>query len=159
MGSEMCIRDSTWSATTDLPLRRRPQIGSLPRTHGRSRPCAIRRPIAALRNSMATMQQVEQALSVLWTTQNAAERAQANDWLTAFQESAAAWEACASLLSAGSTDDTRLFGCTVLCNKLRRGCELPPAEQGALRRHLAAQLAAVAPGRLRAQLCLSLIHI
>ena len=100
---------------------------------------------------MATMQQVEQALSVLWTTQNAAERAQANDWLTAFQESAAAWEACASLLSAGSTDDTRLFGCTVLCNKLRRGCELPPAEQGALRRHLAAQLAAVAPGRLRAQ--------
>ena len=102
---------------------------------------------------MATMNQVEQALSVLWTTQNAAERAQANDWLTAFQESAAAWEACASLLSAGSTDDTRLFGCTVLCNKLRRGCELPPAEQGALRRHLAAQLAAVAPGRLRAQLC------
>ena len=94
------------------------------------------RPIAGVCAIMATMQQVEQALSVLWTTQNAAERAQANDWLTAFQESSAAWEACASLLSAGSTDDTRLFGCTVLCNKLRRGCELPPAEQGALRRRL-----------------------
>ena len=46
------------------------------------------RPIAGACANLMAMQQVEQALSVLWTTQNAAERAQANDWLTAFQESA-----------------------------------------------------------------------
>ena len=65
--------------------------------------------------------QAEQALRVLWTTQDAAERHAANEWLTGLQGSDEAWMVAIALVASGSEPDFKQFGATLLCNKLRGG--------------------------------------
>lgn len=105
---------------------------------------------------MATPQQVEDACHALWTTPDAAVRRAANDWLTAWQRSTAAWGAALQLAQMGSSADTRLFGATSLYNKLRRGGDRQLAAHEAVGLRVELLRLAGAPGcepRLRSKLC------
>ena len=89
------------------------------------------------------MENVEEALRVLYTTTNPSLRRSADKWLQDFQASDAAWELATNLISAGGSAESRLFGCTVLCNKLRGGNlgGLPPESATSLRTALLQRLA------------------
>ena len=91
------------------------------------------------------MDHVEEALRVLYTTTNPSLRQSADKWLQDFQASDAAWELAVALISSGASAESRLFGCTVLCNKLRGGNlgGLPPESATSLRVALLQQLAAL----------------
>lgn len=65
--------------------------------------------------------QVEQACATLWTTHETEARRQADQWLTAWQATPSAWAVALHLAQHGSSADLRLFGASVLHNKLRRG--------------------------------------
>ena len=99
--------------------------------------------------------QAEQALRVLWTTQDAAERHAANEWLTGLQGSDEAWMVAIALVASGSEPDFKQFGATLLCNKLRGGGGggLQADQAASLRSELLQQLRAVPSGRLQASLC------
>ena len=99
--------------------------------------------------------QAEQVLRVLWTTQDAAERHAANEWLTGLQGSGEAWTVAIALVASGSEPDFKQFGATLLCNKLRGGGGggLPSDQAAGLRTELLQQLRAVPSGRLQASLC------
>ncbi len=103
-------------------------------------------------------QQVEEALRVLYTTADASLRQSADRWLQEFQASEAAWEASVNLIASGATAEAKLFGATVLCNKLRGGNlgGLVPTAATSLRAALLQQLAALGDGggaSLLQQLC------
>lgn len=89
------------------------------------------------------MENVEEALRVLYTTTNPSLRRSADKWLQDFQASDAAWELATGLISSGRSAESRLFGCTVLCNRLRGGNlgGLPPESAKSLRTALLQQLA------------------
>ena len=91
------------------------------------------------------MENVEEALRVLYTTTNPSLRRSADKWLQDFQASDAAWELATNLISAGGSAESRLFGCTVLCNKLRGGNlgGLPPESATSLRTALLQRLASL----------------
>ena len=94
-------------------------------------------------------------LRVLWTTQDAAERRAANEWLTGLQGSGEAWTVAIALVASGSEPDFKQFGATLLCNKLRGGGGggLPSDQAAGLRSELLQQLRVVPSGRLQASLC------
>ena len=105
---------------------------------------------------MATRQQVEEALTALYTTEDAGIRAQADQWLRGFQDSPASWQVAVSLLSESKSGDHKLFAATLLCNKLRGGGRggLSANDGAALRTHLVQFIpTATWPTRLRPQLC------
>ena len=104
------------------------------------------------------MDRVEEALRVLYTTTSPSLRQSADTWLQDFQASDAAWELAVGLISSGAAAESRLFGATVLCNKLRGGNlgGLPPESAASLRAALLQQLAALRGGaaaNVEQQLC------
>jgi hypothetical protein len=86
---------------------------------------------------MATLnEQVEQALQVMLTTTDAAQRRQVNDWLQQLQSSTAAWTTGLELAEDVQRSlRARTLGATILCNKLRGGGGggLAPADAASLR--------------------------
>ena len=98
--------------------------------------------------------QVEEQLKILWTTTDAAARKAADEWLTKFQSSYEAWAAGIALVASGSTEDTKLFGATVLSTKLRSGGadSLPGEAAEHMLEALLGQIKGREPGRLRATL-------
>ena len=103
------------------------------------------------------MEQVEEALRILYTTSDAQQRQGADAFLREFQSSYAAWDGAVRLIQAG-TGDSRMFGATVLCTKLRGdNCGGLPAQAGAaLRTILLQQLGSLGDSTasgLHAQLC------
>ena len=104
------------------------------------------------------MEQVEDTLRVLYSTSDAQQRQTADAWLREFQASQAAWEIAVGLLTSGHTADSKLFGATVLCTKLRGdNCGgLPPESAAILRSVLLQHLGAMnadSEANLHAQLC------
>ena len=97
---------------------------------------------------------MEEQLKILWTTTDAAARKAADEWLTKFQSSYEAWAAGIALVASGSTEDTKLFGATVLSTKLRSGGadSLPGEAAEHMLEALLGQIKGREPGRLRAQL-------
>ena len=93
---------------------------------------------------MQALAQVEEALHVLYTTADASLRQQADAWLRDFQASDSAWEVAVALVSGGAPE-VRIFGATVLCNKLRGGNlgGLPPESATSLRTALLQRLASL----------------
>lgn len=101
------------------------------------------------------MDKLTEALQVLWTTSDPSERARADAWLRSFQDSSEAWQLSLQLVQSAESGDARLFGVTILCNKLRGGAGggLPSADIRGLRGALLSVLRAGAQGRLHHQLC------
>ena len=95
--------------------------------------------------------QVEEALRVLWTTTDAGLRAQADAWLTALQSSDECWNVSVALLASGASEESRLFGVTLLCNRLRGGGGggLPHDNARSLRTELIVQQRELPASRLR----------
>ena len=100
------------------------------------------------------MEQVEEALRVLYTTSDARQRLRADAWLQEFQASQESWEIAARMVGAGSGAESRLFGATVLCTKLRGdNCGgLPPEAAANLRSVLLRHLGSLPSGRVYASL-------
>ena len=99
--------------------------------------------------------QVEEAYALMLQTTDDAQRRQAHEWLLAFQSSAEAWTAGAGLIASGSSSEARVFGATMLCNKLKgaMGGGLSPTDALGLRSELLRLLVGVTDGKLRAQVC------
>ena len=117
---------------------------------------AARRSVIKVTALEMSLQQVEEALHVLYTTNDAAQRQSADAWLRAFQDSVGAWQVALDLLKSAAAGDHRLFGATVLCTKLRGGGGggLPPESVASLRGEVLGALQGLtAKGRLRTQCC------
>lgn len=67
----------------------------------------------------STAEQVVAAVRVLYGPHNAAQQAQANAWLTAFQHSPEAWQVPFALLAPGHPGEVQFFGATLLVRKVR----------------------------------------
>ena len=106
------------------------------------------------------MEQVEQALQVLWTTADAGQRKAADEWLRQFQTTTEAWQVGHALLKGGTSEDKKLFGATLLCTKLRGGACGGLARDAAesLRTEVATVASMLYAGKLRSQ-CLRAVAL
>ena len=105
---------------------------------------------------MAQMAEVESALAVMMTTSDTSQRQNADKWLQDFQSSPAAWQVSLGFVTATDKPiNVRIFGATVLTNKLRGGSGggLAPADITGLRHQVIGALASIAAGPLRSQCC------
>ena len=76
----------------------------------------------------ATFEQAQEALHALYTTPDAGVRKQADEWLRGLQDSSDGWRIGVDLVSEGRTAEAKLFGATLLCNKLRGGSRGPSSD-------------------------------
>ena len=70
-------------------------------------------------NNMATPEQVVAAVHALYHGANLTQQAQANHWLTAFQQSAEAWQVPFALLVPEQPEEVQFFAATLLVRKVR----------------------------------------
>jgi hypothetical protein len=68
---------------------------------------------------MASPEQVVAALHALYHANDTTQQAQANDWLTSFQRSDAAWQVPFVLLVPQQPDEVQFFAATLLVRKVR----------------------------------------
>ncbi|KAL1527478.1 hypothetical protein AB1Y20_016143 [Prymnesium parvum] len=102
----------------------------------------------------AQAQQVSQAVHVLHSTADPSLRREADRWLRAFQQSAAAPDVCLRLLSAAELP--QFFAANVLSSRLRSAPLPPPPAAAHLRSQLLRHLAAPPPRAAALQLCRAL---
>ena len=68
---------------------------------------------------MATPEQVVAAVHALYHGANLTQKAQANHWLTAFQQSTEAWQVPFALLVPEQPEEVQFFAATLLVRKVR----------------------------------------
>ena len=98
---------------------------------------------------------VEAALHALMNTTDTDARRAADAGLRQFQATAQAWNTAVALIANAASPQAKLFGATILCNKLRggRGGGLAPADVNALRGRCLQLLRGIESGQLLSQLC------
>ena len=69
--------------------------------------------------AMATPEQVVAAVHALYHGANLTQKAQANHWLTAFQQSTEAWQVPFALLVPEQPEEVQFFAATLLVRKVR----------------------------------------